>query len=75
MKLEKVKKLVANLLDKTENAIHVRSLEQALNHGLILENFHTVIKFNQKAWVKRYIEINIKLRHKVKYNFEKDFLS
>ena len=72
MKLEKVKKLVANLLDKTENVIHVRSLKQALNHGLILKNVHRVIKFNQKAWVKPYIDMNIKLRQKAKYNFEKD---
>ena len=72
MKLEKVKKLVANLLDKTENAIHVISLEQALNHGLILENVHRVIKFNQKDWVKPYIEMNINLRQRAKYNFEKE---
>ena len=46
MKLEKVKKLVANLHDKTECVIHIRSLKQALNHGLILEKVHRVIKFN-----------------------------
>ena len=73
MKLEKVKKLVANLYDKTENVIHIRSLKQALNHGLILKNVHRGIKFNQKAWLKPYIDMNIKLRQKAKYDFEKDF--
>ena len=34
MKIEKVEKLVANLNDKTEYVIHIRSLKQALNHGL-----------------------------------------
>ena len=52
MKFEKVKKLVANLHDKNEYVIQIRSLKQALNHGLILEKVHRVIKFNQKAWLK-----------------------
>ena len=37
MKLKKVKILVANLHDKTEYAIHIRNLKQALNYGLILK--------------------------------------
>ena len=37
MKIEKVKKLVTNLHDKTEYDIHIRNLKQALYHGLILE--------------------------------------
>ena len=39
MKIEKVEKLVTNLHDKTEYAIHIRNLKQALNHGLILKQF------------------------------------
>ena len=49
MKLEKFEKLVTNLHDKSEDAIHIRNLKQALNHGLILKKVHRVIKFNQKA--------------------------
>ena len=71
MKLEKVEKLVGNLHDKTEYVTHRRNLNQALNHGLILN--HRVIKFNQKAWLKPYIDMNTKLRQKAKNNFEKDF--
>ena len=37
MKNEKVKKLVANLHDKTEYVIYTRNLKQALNHGLVLK--------------------------------------
>ena len=73
MKLEKFEKLLTNLHDKSEDAIHIRNLKQALNHGLILKKVHTVIKFNQKAWLKPYIDMNIKLRQKAKSNFEKDF--
>ena len=34
---------------------------------------HKVIKFNQNAWVKPYIDINANLRKKAKNDFEKDF--
>ena len=39
MKIEKVKKLIADLHDKTENVIHIRNLKQALNHRLVLKKF------------------------------------
>ena len=46
---------------------------QALNHGLVFKNVHRVIRFNQKAWLKPYLDINTKLRKKKKNDFEKDF--
>ena len=33
-----------------------------------------VIQFNQKAWLKPYIDMNTKLRTEAKNDFEKDFL-
>ena len=66
MKLRKIKKLFANLHDKTEYFVHIKSLKQALNHGLILKKFHGVIKFDQKAWLNPYIDMNAKLRQKAK---------
>ena len=36
-KLGKVEKLVTSLEDKSEYVIHIKSLKQALNHGLILK--------------------------------------
>ena len=74
MKIEKVEKLVANLHDKTEYVIHIRNLKQALNHGLVLKKVHRVIKFNQNAWLKPYIDMNTDLRKKAKNDFETDFL-
>ena len=71
MKIEK--KLVANLHDKTEYAIHIRNLEQALNHKLVSKKVHKVIKFNQNIWLKPYIDMNTDLRKKAKHDFEKDF--
>ena len=66
MKIEKVKKVVTNLHDKTEYVIHIRHLNQALNHGLSLKKVHRVIKIDQKAWLKPYIDTNTKLRQKAK---------
>ena len=47
MKIEKVERLTANLLNKTEYVIHIRNLKQKLNHGLFLKKVQTVVKFNQ----------------------------
>ena len=40
------------LHDKTEYVIYIKNLKQALNHGLVLEKVHRVIKFNQKHLAK-----------------------
>ena len=72
-KLEKVEKLVCGIEDKEKYVIHIRALKQALNHGLILKDVHRVIKFNQEAWLKPYIDMNTKLRKEAKNEFEKDF--
>ena len=74
MKIEKVEKLVANLDDKTEYVIHIINLKQALNHGLVLK-IPRMIKFNQNAWLKPYIDMNTNLRKKAKNDFKKYFLS
>ena len=73
MKIEKVEKLVTNLHDKTEYVIHIRNLKQGLNHALILKKVYREIKFNQKVWLKPYIDMNTKLRQKARNNFEEYF--
>ena len=62
MKTEKVEKPVAYLHDKTKYVIHIRNLNQALNHGLVFKKVHKMIKFNQNAWLKPYIDINTDLK-------------
>ena len=72
-KLEKVEKLVCSIEDKEKYVIHIRALKQALNNGLKLKKVHRVIKFQQKAWLKSYTDMNTKLRKEAKNEFEKDF--
>ena len=52
--------------------ICIRELKQALNHGLNFKKFHKGIKFNQNAWLKRYIDMNKDIR---KNDFKKVILS
>ena len=50
MKIEKVKKLLANLRNKTEYVIFIKKIKQALNHGLFLKKLHRVVKFKIIYW-------------------------
>ena len=81
MRIEKVEKLVAKQHD-IKNVIHIRKLKQALNYRLVLKTVHRVIeinqkvliKFNKKAWLNPYIDMNIGLEKEAKNDFEKDYL-
>ena len=64
MRLGKIENLVTNLYDKTEYVIHIRNFGKAV---------HRVIRFNQKDWVKPYIDMNTELRQKAKTSFKKGF--
>ena len=72
MKIDKCKKLVCNLHNKKKYVVHIKSLKQALNHGLKFKKVHRIIEFNQKAWLKSYIDMNTELRKLAKDDFEKD---
>ena len=71
MIIDKTKKLVCNLHDKKNYVVHISVLKQALDHEL--RKVHRVIEFNQKVWLKEYIDVNIELRKKASNDFEKDF--
>ena len=72
MKIEKLKKLVVNLHDKTEYIIYIRNLKLALNHEIVLKRFHGAIKFNQNGWLKPYNDVSTELK-KAKHGFKNDF--
>ena len=57
-KIEKVKKLAANLHDKTKYISYTSYTSKIL----ALIKFHKVVKFNRNAWVKPYIDMNTDLR-------------
>ena len=61
------------MYDKKEYAMHIKRLKQAINHELVLKEVHRVVKFNQKLWLKPYIDMNTELIKNVKNKFEKYF--
>ena len=72
MEINKCKKLVCNLFNKKKYITHINLLKQALNHGLKLKKIHRVIEFNQKEWLKPYIDMTTELRKASKNDFETD---
>ena len=72
MKIDECKKLVCNLRNKKKYVVRIKSLKQALNHGLKLKKVHRIIEFNQEAWLKPYIDMSTELRKVAKDDSEKD---
>ena len=75
MEVNKCKKLACNLFNKKKNVTHINSLKQALNHGLKLKKIHRIIEFNQKEWLKPYIDLNTELKKAATNDFEKDLFN
>ena len=71
--LKNVIRFFVTFLDNKNYVVRIKVLKQALNHGLILKTVHRVIQFNQKAWLKPYINMNIEMRKEAKEDFEKNF--
>ena len=69
MKIEKLKKLVINLHDKTEYVDHLRNLKQTLNNRLKWKKVHRMIKSSQKS------SINTDLRKAAKMIVKRLFQS
>jgi hypothetical protein len=66
-------KLIGSLQTKTKYKVHYRNLKLYLSLGMKLIKVHRVVAFNQKPWLKSYIELNTRLRQMAKSEFEKDF--
>ena len=73
MKIGRVEKLVPSLRDKKRYSVQIKTLDQALKHGLKLKKVHRVIEFQQIKWMKAYIMLNTRLRKDAKNEFENDF--
>ena len=73
MKINGVEKLVPNLYYKRKYIVHIKSLKQAIDHGLVLKKIHRAIEFKQSAWMREYIDFNTRLRAAAKNDFEKGF--
>lgn len=66
-------RLMTRLTDNKNYVIHYRTSKQALDNGLVLTKIHKAIRFEQKAWLKPYVEYNTLKRMQAKNKFEKNF--
>ena len=73
LRVNKVHKLIPNLINKEKYVIHHENLTQYISLGLKLTKIHSGIKFNERPWLKDYIQLNTDLRTKGTTDFEKDF--
>lgn len=66
-------KLLTTLYDKKNYVVHYTYLQQAIKSGLRLKKIHKVLKFDQKAFLKKYIDVNSRLRQETDDEFAKNF--
>lgn len=67
------KKLCGTLLDKTDYVVHIRNLKLYLQLGLELSAVNKIISFEQRAFLKPFIDFNTTKRAHATSEFERDF--
>ena len=75
IKVDGVKNLISNLINKTYYVVHFRNLQLYLSLGMKLTKTHKILKFKQSDWMKKCIEFNTKKDKKQKMNLKKAFSS
>ena len=70
--MEKVRKILSNLYDKTKYVTHIKKLKQALNNVLVYKEFQRVNKLNQNSQPKPFIDMNTDSKKKGRNKAEKD---
>ena len=65
-------KLIPNLQKKTNYIVHGQNLQFYIDHGLVITKIHRVLEFQQRPWLKTYIDFNTQKRTEAVDDFEKD---
>ena len=74
IKVVYVRKIIANLGNKTNYVLRYRNLQVYLSLGMKLTKIHRVLKYKQSDWMKKYIDFNTENRTNAVNVFEKDFI-
>ena len=69
---EKDKKLILDLLPKKNYKVYYKNLEYYLKLGLKVIKVHRILTFDEKPFLKEYIDLNTELRKNSKNDLEKD---
>ena len=67
-----VKKLILDLLPKKNYKVYCKNLEYYLKLGLKVTKVHRILTFDEKPFLKEYIDLNTELRKNSKNDLEKD---
>ena len=76
VKIGNVEKLIPNLNNKTNYVVRYENIKLFEILGLKITKIHRGIKFEERAWLEEYINLNTKLRIEAKQsgnNFEVEF--
>ena len=69
---EKDKKLILDLLPKKNYKIYYKNLEYYMKLGIKITKIHRILTFDEKPFLKDYIDLNTELRKNSKNDLEKD---
>ena len=69
---EKDKKLVLDLSSKKNYKVYYKNLEYYIQLGIKVDKIHKILIFDEKPFLKEYIDLNTELRKKAKNDLEKD---
>ena len=69
---EKDKKLILHLLPRRNYKIYCKNLEYYLKLGIKVSKVHRILTFDEKPFLKEYIDLNTELRKQSKNDLEKD---
>ena len=69
---EKDKKLILDLLSKKNYKIYYKNLEYYMKLGVKVTKVHKILTFDEKPFLKNYIDLNTNLRKQAKNDLEKD---
>ena len=69
---EKDKKLILDLLSKKNYKIYYKNLEYYIKLGVKITKIHRILIFDEKPFLKEYIDLNTNLRKEAKNDLEKD---
>ena len=72
IKIGDVKKIIPNLVNKTNYVVHYKNLQLYLSVGMKLTKIQRVLKFKQSDWMKKYIDFTTEKRMNAANDFEKD---
>ena len=70
--MKKIKKLILDLSTKKNYKIYYKNLEYYIQLGIKIDKVHKILTFDEKDFLKEYIDLNTELRKNSKNDFEKD---